>query len=161
MQIDPKQIKGGAGDPWSWLKLAADVSNSTVVLATVTGLSFTALANTTYLVDVVGAFQSAAVTTGIAIALDIPSGAIAGENIHPISASALGGTEQIADAATTGATSGVRAANTNVPTMGRYTIAVGATGGTVSLQFRSEVALSAVTMKAGLTIMGWRVIPNA
>ncbi|MFN3747369.1 MAG: hypothetical protein ACK4SJ_01645 [Sphingorhabdus sp.] len=149
---------GGGSDPWTWQRLASDIANSTTNLSAVTGLSFTATANATYLVDLAGAFQSAATTTGIAVALDIPSGSIAGQVIHPVSATGLGSTEQIADAATTGATTGVRAANTNVPLSGRWTIAIGATGGTVQLQFRSEVAGSAVTLKAGLTAMGRRAI---
>ena len=149
---------GGGSDPWTWQKLSADVPNSTVTLAPVTGLSFTAIASTTYLVEVVGTFTSAATTTGIALALDIPSGTIAGQTIHPTTATSLGGTEQIADNATTGATTGVRAANANVPIFATFIVAIGATGGTVQLQFRSEIAASAVTMKAGLTAMGRRVI---
>ncbi len=151
------EASGGA-DPWIWTKLAADVANSAVTLAPVTGLSFTAAANTTYLVDVIGAFQSAATTTGIALALDIPSGSIIGRSAHTTSATGMASCEQIADNATTGATTGVRAAATNVPIEGRFVVAVGATGGTVQLQFRSEVAASAVTMKANLTAMGRRVI---
>lgn len=151
------QLPSGS-DPWTWLKLGSNVSNSTVTLASVTGLSFTAVANTTYLVEVVGTFQSAALTTGIAMALDIPSGTISGQNIHPTTATSLGGTEQIADAATTGASTGVRAATTNVPIINNFIIAIGATGGTVQLQFRSEVAASAVTMQANLTAMGYRAI---
>jgi hypothetical protein len=149
---------GGGGDPWVWQKLAADVANSTVTVAPVTGMSFTAAANTTYLVEVIGAFTSATTTTGIALALDIPSGAVIGQSVAAISATALGATEQIADNATTGATTGVRAAATNVPLRCTYIVAVGATGGTVQLQFRSEVAASAVTMKAALTAMGRRII---
>jgi hypothetical protein len=149
---------GGGGDPWTWQKLSADVSNSTVTLAAVTGLSFAAMANTTYLVEVVGAFQSAATTTGIALALDIPSGSVIGLAIANISASSSGSTEQIADSATTGATAGVRAANSNTPITARFVVAVGATAGSIQLQFRSEIAASAVTMKAALTIMGRRVI---
>jgi hypothetical protein len=149
---------GGGSDPWTWTKLAADVANSTVTLAPVTGLSFAASANTTYLVDVIGTFTSAATTTGIALALDIPSGSVVGFANHPVSATGMGSTEQIADNATTGTTSGVRAAATNVPITARYIVAVGATGGTVQLTFRSEIAASAVTMKAGLTALGRRVI---
>jgi hypothetical protein len=151
-----KQSEGN--DAWVWQKLATDVANSTVTLANVTGLSFTAADNTTYLVEIVGAFQSTAVTTGIALALDIPSGSVIGQNIHPASATALTGTEQITDAATSGATTGVRAAATNVPILASFIVAIGAIGGLVQLQFRSEVAASAVTMKAGLTAMGRRVI---
>lgn len=152
-----KQGEGGS-DPWTWQKLAADVVNSTTALAAVTGLSFAAAANTTYLVEVVGSFQSAATTTGIALALDIPSGSVSGQIMHPSSATALTGTEQIADAATTGATTGVRAATTNVPILATFIVAVGGTGGAVQLMFRSEVAASAVTMKATLTAMGRRAI---
>jgi hypothetical protein len=150
--------QGEGGDPEGWLKLAADVSNSTTTLANVTGLSFNGAANTTYVVDVIGTFQSAASTTGIALALDIPSGSVSGQVIHPSSGTALTGTEQIADAATTGATTGVRAVATNVPIIATFIVAVGVTGGPVQLQFRSEVAASAVTMKAALTAMGRRII---
>ena len=150
--------KQSEGDQEGWIKLAADVSNSTVTIANVTGLSFNALANTTYVVDVVGTFQSAAATTGIALALAIPSGSVSGQAWHPISATTLNSVEQIATGATTGATTGVRAAATNVPITASFIVAIGATGGAVQLQFRSEIAASAVTMKAGLTAMGRRLI---
>lgn len=160
----PKGDKGDKGDTGpagsgglTWAKLAADVANSTTTLAT-SGLSFTAVANTTYLVEVMGAFTAAATTTGIALALDIPSGSVIGLSLHPSTATALVGNEQIADNATTGATTGVRAANTNVPILARFIVAVGATGGTVALNFRSEVASSAVTLKAGLTALGYTAI---
>ena len=150
---------GGSGsDPWTWQKLSADVVNSTVTLAAVTGMSFTAIANTTYLIEIVGTFQAAASTTGIALALDIPSGSISGQTVHPTTATSLGGTEQIADSATSGATTGVRASNTNTPIFATFIVVIGATGGAVQMQFRSEIAASAVTMKAGLTAMGRRVI---
>jgi hypothetical protein len=153
-----KEGEGGGSDPWTWQKLGADVANSSVTLAAATGLSFTAAANTTYLVDIVGAFQSAATTTGIALALDLPSGSVIGQALANISATTIGATEQIADSATTGATTGVRAANANIPFSARFIVAVGSTGGTVQLQFRSEIAASAVTIKANLTAMGRRVI---
>jgi hypothetical protein len=150
--------EGPAGsDGWTWAKLGADVANSTVTLAT-SGLSFTALANTTYLVRLVGTFTAAATTTGIAVALDIPSGSVSGFGQHPISATAPGSVEQIADNASTGATTGVRAATTNVPIVADYIVAIGATGGNVVLMFRSEIAASAVTLKANLTALGRRVI---
>jgi hypothetical protein len=145
-QAVAKQGEGDGSDPWTWQKLAADVANSTVTLAAVTGMSFAATANTTYLVTVVGTFQSAATTTGIALALDIPSGSVGGLMNQMTSATALGGTEQIADNATTGATAGVRAAATNIPVLATFIVAVGATAGNIQLQFRSEIAASAVTM---------------
>jgi hypothetical protein len=153
-----KQGEGGGSDPWTWTKLAADVANSTVTLAPVTGLSFAAAANTSYLVEVIGTFTSAAIATGMALALDIPSGSVSGQAVHLTSTSGLNGIEQIADTSTTGVTTGVRAAATNVVVSGRWIVAVGASGGPVQLQFRSEIAASAVTMKAALTAMGRRVI---
>lgn len=153
-----KQGEGGGSDPWVWQKLTADVANSTVTLAPVTGMSFAALANTTYLVEVMGAFQAAATTTGIAVALDIPSGAVIGQFLANISATAIVASEQVADNASTGVSTAVRAVNTNTPLTARFVVAVGATGGSIQLQFRSEVAASAVTMKAALTAMGRRII---
>ena len=152
-----KQGEGG-GDPWTWIKLAADVANSTITPAAATGLSFAAAANTMYLVELIGTFQSAAATTGIALALDIPSGAVSGMTVHPASATTLTGAEQIADAVTTGATTGVRAAATNIPIRANFVVSVGATAGQIQLLFRSEIAASAVTLKAGLTAMGCRII---
>lgn len=141
-------LPGGGSDPWTIAKLSADQTNSTVTLANAAGLSFTALPNTDYIVELVGAFTAAATTTGIALALDIPSGSVVGQVYHPISATASGSTEQIADNATTGATTGVRAAATLVPIGAQWTLTTGATGGTVQLTFRSEVAGSAVVLKA-------------
>lgn len=152
-----KQGEGG-GDPWTWIKLAADVANSTVTPAAATGLSFAAAANTMYLVELIGTFQSASATTGIALALDIPSGAVSGMTVHPSSGTSLAGTEQIADAVTTGATTGVRAGATNVAIRANFIVSVGATAGQIQLLFRSEIAASAVTLKAGLTAMGCRII---
>lgn len=154
-----KQGEGsGGGDPWSWSILAADVANNTVMLAPVTGLSFTAAANSRYLVEVIGTFQSAASTTGIALALDIPSGSVSGHGFHLVSTNGVNRFDQIADNAVIGTTSGTRASNVNIPISARFIVAIGATGGSVQLQFRSEIAGSAVTLKAGLTALGRRAL---
>jgi hypothetical protein len=150
---------GGTGQQ-TWVKLTADASNTTTTMSAATGLSFAAAVNTTYKIDVIGTFQSAATTTGIAIALDVPTGSIiSGLMFH--ATSATGGTasvEQIADAVSTGVSSGVRAAATNVPIVASYIVTTAATGGTVQLVFRSEIAGSGVTLKAGLTAMGRQII---
>lgn len=153
-----RQIEGGGSDPWTWIKLASNSTVSTTAFTNVTGMSFSAAANTTYLVDVFGAYQTAATTTGIALTLDIPSGSIIGDNIVLTSATAVGGAEIIADAASTGATTGVRAANTNTPIRARFIIAIGATPGTVQLMQCSGVAASNTVLQANLTAMGYRVI---
>lgn len=145
-------------DPWTWTKLAGNSTVSTTAFANVAGMFFTALADTTYLVEVIGAYQSAATTTGIALTLDIPGGSIIGQNIVSTSATVLGGTEIITDNASTGASTGVRAANTNTPIQARFVVAVSGTGGTIQLRQRSEVAGSNTVLQAGLTIMGYRAI---
>lgn len=146
-----------AVDPWQYLVLPSNASVSTTAFADVTGMSFIAQADTRYEVDLVGAIQTAATTTGAALALDIPSGSIVGQGIHNLAASTLTGWEQIADNTTSGAGSGMRATGTNVPITTRWIVAVGNTGGAVQLRLRSEVASSAVTLQAGLTVMKWRV----
>ncbi len=148
----------GGSDPWSWLSLASNNTVSTTAYADVTGMSFTADANTKYLVQVFGAYQSAATTTGIGLTLNIPSGSIIGQMRVSTSATALGGTEIIADDASTGASTGVRAANTNTPIEAWFVVSVGVTGGTIQLRQRSEIAGSNTVLQSGLTIMGYRTI---
>lgn len=152
------QRGGGGSDSWTWTKLASNSTVSTTAYADVTGMSFTAAANTTYLVELMGAYQTAATTTGIGLAMDIPSGSVIGSVTVHTNATAHGGVEQIADATTTGASTGVRAVNTNTPIRGKWVIAVGATGGTVQLKQRSEIAASNTVLQAGLTILGYRVV---
>lgn len=153
------QSGGGGVDPWTWQKLAANSTVATVAFANVAGMSFPASANTTYLIDVFGAYETAAITTGIAIALDIPAGAsIIGQPIVNTTATSLGGLEQIADATTTGVSTGVRAVATNTPISARFVVAMGATAGDIQLIQRSEIAASNTILKSGLTIMGRRLI---
>lgn len=146
-------------DKWTYTTLGSNSTVSTTAFANVTGLSFSALANTKYLITLNGAYQTAATTTGIGLALDIPTGAtIIGNNIVLTSATALGGTEQIADATTTGATTGVRALNTNTPIQCFWIVSVGGTAGTIQLMQRSEIAASNTVLQATLTVMGYRTI---
>lgn len=146
-------------DKWTYTTLASNSTVSTTAFSSVSGMSFSALANTKYLVTVNGAYQTAATTTGIGLALDIPTGAtIIGQNIVSTSATALGGTEQLADATTTGATTGVRALNTNTPIQCFWIVSVGGTAGTIQLMQRSEIAASNTVLQATLTIMGYRTI---
>lgn len=152
---------GGGGGGGTHLLLGSDVSNSTTTLANVTGLSFTASANTTYLVCVRGAFQSASTTTGIALTFDIPSGSIVGHNLIAEGApgfNSMNGVVITGDDTTNGAGGAVQTVNTNTPISAWAIIAVGGTGGTVQLRFRSEVAASAVTMKANLTLMSYEQV---
>lgn len=155
----PVSALPSGADPWTWIKLASNSTVSTTAFANVSGMSFTGSANTTYIVDVFGAYQTAATTTGIGLALDVTAtSTVIGINLVALSATTVGGTEQIADATTTGATTGVRAINTNTPIQARWIVAIGGTGGTVQLMQRSEVAASNTVLQAAITALGYRAI---
>jgi hypothetical protein len=144
-------IQGLPGvDLWTYLTLALNSASSVTALAGVTGMSFTGLALTSYEVEIFGAFRSAATTTGIALALDIPSGSVIGLAFAPSSNTAVLATQTRADGAALAATTGVASANANIPLFGKYLVTLGVTGGTVQLMLGSEVAASAVTLQAGL-----------
>ena len=121
---------GGGGSSDTWQQLASDNTVSTTALADVTGLSFEADSGTTYLVKLFGAFQTAATTTSI----------------------------QRADNAVIAPTTAVPTANTNIPISGWWIVAIGGTGGTVQLRQRSEIAASNTVLKAGITLLGYRVL---
>lgn len=134
--------------------LASNSTNSTTTLTAVTGLSFTADASKTYEVEFFGAFTSAAGTTGVAIALDIPSGTVIGQNLAATTTTSVSGTFQRADNAVTGnGSTGVDATSSNCPLWGRWVVAVGGTGGTIALMSRSEIASSAIVIQAGVSFL--------
>jgi hypothetical protein len=145
-------------DPWTWQKLTADVVNSTVALAPVPGMIFEAEPDTSYLVDILGAYQSVISTTGLALALDIPSGSVIGQAVAVVTGTTPGMVEQFADNSTSGATAATRVPNSNTAVSARYVVNIGSIAGPVQLMFRSEIAGSAITMKAALTVMGTRKI---
>jgi hypothetical protein len=133
----------------NYLLSGSDYTNSTTTLSNVTGLAFEAAANGVYQVDVIGVMQSAATTTGMGLAFDIPSaGSVVGMIWHPTSGTALGSALQRADAAIIGTgTAGVDAATSDVPFRGSWIIVNGSTPGTVQLQARSEIAASQITIR--------------
>jgi hypothetical protein len=131
--------------------LVADYTNSTVTLSDVTGLAFDAAASADYEIEVFGAAQAAATTTGFGLALTVPTGAtVAGEwdNAATTTQTATLGWQNAS--ATVGAkSSGVPTANTNFPLWGRFWVRTSTTAGNVKLQAASEVASSQITLKAG------------
>lgn len=149
----------GGADPWTHIKLAADSTVNTIAFANVSGMSFAGEANQMYRIEVFGAYQTAATTTGIGLALDVPAGAsVVGQVVVNVNATGVGGTEQIADAATPAKSTGVRAANTNTPISAVWHVQMGATPGNIQLMQASEVASSNTVLKAGLTVMSRRAI---
>lgn len=144
----PTGNSGTAGSTYEEkVKLATDTAGNNTTTLTSSGLVLNLAANSTYEINFIGGFTSAATTTGIALALDIPGGIVTGFSKHPVSATALGSSEQVADNATTGASTGVRAANTLVPLQARWIVETGGSGGTCTLMYRSEIAGSNVILK--------------
>lgn len=133
-------------------KLTSDVSNNTTTLADITGLNFTILANTDYLLDCDVTYQSAATTTGIRISLNGPGtpSQLSASFMTPVTTTTLGGTSLATYNGGT-ATSGVAAINTNTNGQFKAMLRNGATAGTLQLRFSSEVGASNVTVKAGST----------
>jgi hypothetical protein len=141
----------GSGGPDS-VSLSANQAFSTTALADVTSMpTLTLAANTTYIIELIGSFESAATTTGIGFALNVGGTVtrISGYVEHATSATARGACSQEANNAVTGATTGVRAIAVPVNMEGRWFVQMGATGGTAQLRCRSEIASSAVTLHAG------------
>ena len=136
------------------MALASDAAFSTTTLADVAGMSLTLAANTDYIIELVGSFQSAATTTGIGLALNVGGTVtrISGLVTHPVSATAVGSCSQEANNAVTGATTGVRAIGVSVAVNGRWFVRMGATGGNCQLMCRSEIASSAVTLHTGMRL---------
>jgi hypothetical protein len=146
--------QGPQGVPgWTRVKLGADVSNSTVTLADVTGLSFPVAASTDYDFEFLVPFTSPVLTTGLALALNGPGTPVllaveisvpttAGNRVYKstnvYNAEALGTDVDVV----------------NVPRFAsiRGVLRNGTTAGTVVARFRSEVAASAVVVKAGALV---------
>lgn len=155
-----KLIDGGAGGAATLDQsdlvsiLGADVADSTGAFVDATGLALTLAANATYLIDGLLTFQSAAVTTGLALGFTLPAGAsISGAYSHNTTATAIEGSYNNAAGAVGGNTSAAAAATTNLAITGRWIVTTGATVGNAQLQFRTEVAASAITLKAALSAL--------
>lgn len=135
----------------------ADVANANGTantLATCTGLSFTVVAGTKYRFSALIPYTSAVTTTGSRWTLTGPASPTA---LAYMSTYTLTATTQTVNYAT--AYSIPAASNASSLTAGNVASIIGyiipSAGGTVSVQFASEVASSAITCKAGATLEVW------
>lgn len=150
-------ISGGSDPFLVKLRLASDVTNATTTPATLTGMSFSYVANSFYIIDMYMLASSAATTTGYGFALDV-STAVTSIGIHfthvLANTGTLTGGSCLADNTATGVSSGVPAISVSNPVMGHGILITGANAGTATFMFRPEVAASA-TCKAGsiITVM--------
>ena len=150
LDLSVAQINGMLGK--TVLSLASNISNNTVTPAA-TALSFNVVAGNSYKIDFNGQFLSAATTTriGLLLANGTAVGTLSGYVCHSLAASTTTSHSQVASnvVAYSGAgTSGVPGASTNVPLLGEW-VYVCTTSGTVTVNFRSEIAASNVTLVAG------------
>ncbi|HJQ66344.1 MAG TPA: hypothetical protein VJ816_08205 [Gemmatimonadales bacterium] len=136
--------------PSTVIRLDADVANSTTTLANATGLSFTAAANADYLIEAFLVYTSAATTTGLNLAISgpaSPAGVVGDWRAYTSATAAL--LRQFTAYDTGTPTTGVLAAGAAQYADFRAMLRTGAAGGAVTLRFASEVAASAITLKAG------------
>jgi hypothetical protein len=146
---------GGGGT--SSVKLGSDLTTTSTSFGDATGLSFSVSANTDYLFEFHIIFRSAATTTGIALAVNGPSGpaAIVVQRQIPTSLTAV--TMGQARAYNSGAaSSGVDVINADNLAILQGILRNGANSGTVILRFASEVAGSTVTVRAG-SMARWQI----
>jgi hypothetical protein len=132
------------------VRLAANLANSLITYVTVTGLNLTLAAFTRYSFRFYIAFSTAAATTGLGLALTGPTSPVTftARIYVPITATTALTTHAAAyDVGPLG--TGVAVANTNYLAVIEGVIETGASGGTLAPRIRSEVATSAVTVKAG------------
>lgn len=133
-------------------------SNNTVTYSNITGLSFINSLNAVYEVEIIGAFQSAATTTGIGLALSVPSGSTIIGLVQPaISTTASNSLSQIATGLTTAPSTGVPVINQNTPIIAKWLVKT-TTIGTIQLMARSEIAASNITIVSGLFLLRYKRI---
>jgi len=155
----------GVGEPtWSLapverLRATADQSTTGTAFVNSTYLVFDAPANARILFMFYVIFQTAAVTTGIKLSVNCPSGYVICCYNTRIPTSTSAWTFGMQRAPNTGvATTGIDLANTNTLAIVEGVLITGATAGTLCLSFASEVSGSSVTIKAGSIGLISRVI---
>lgn len=140
------------------VKKTADQANSTVTLANVTDLAFSVAANGVYGFMFVVVYKTAALTTGLRLEMNGPT--LGTGLVHYVAefsvAANLWHTRHSPTAYGGAGTSlAVDLANTNRLARVQGVLRNGTTAGSLSLQFASEVATSAVTILAGS--WGWLI----
>ncbi len=137
------------------IELGSNFSSSSTTFADITGFTGINLeANSRYLVELIGGYQSAATTTGIAITFQTSGTAdVIGQNLINTSSTAVAGTEITGNGTTSAASTGVRATNTTTGIRAWATIKTNGSAQTLAARMRSEVASSQVMLLAVHTIL--------
>lgn len=156
---------GGAGNPATFALtdliaiLSSSPSDATAAFVNAGDLSGSLVANATYEVLGVITYQSAALTTGIGFTFTLPAGAtMTGAFRTNNTTTTIQGSYNNASGAIGANTTDSAAATTNLPVTYHGIIKTAGTAGTAQLQFRTEVAASAVTLQQGLSYLIFRRI---
>ncbi|HJT92446.1 MAG TPA: hypothetical protein VJ777_10940 [Mycobacterium sp.] len=146
--------------PSTVIRLDGDVSNNATAFADATGLSFIANPNSDYLIEAFLVYVAAATTTGLNLGINGPASPVGVLGEWRAYTSATAALLRQFTAYNSGTpTTGVLAASS--PQFAQFTamIRTNAAGGPVTLRFASEVAGSAVTIKAGSIIRVQQLAP--
>lgn len=145
---------GGSGSSYQTLiTLGADVANSTITYADITGLSWAATSGVLYRFHALLIYTSAATTTGVKFGINGPASPT---RVGLRATISQGGTSAMNNHMSTydsGTISTTSTPGDNIATIDGI-IQVSAAG-TVILRFASEIAASAITIKAGSTLEIW------
>ncbi len=145
------------------IPLTAPFTNNTITRSTVTGWSFAVTAGKTYRIEIIGTYQTAALTTGGSIGFILSSGTgtingvMNGEIVQTTGATGVRTTIRAIDAVNTTAGSFMTTPSVGVINSPHY---IGgtltftcATTGVFAVQFASEVAASAAQLNIGSTLL--------
>lgn len=135
------------------LVLAADFSEDANTVTDVTGMACPTVSGASYLVFVNGDYDTAAITTGLQWTINNAGGS--GSFFAQAPASAVSMSSRIDQIAAGTLAAGTNGPNTTGNAFGGFALVTG-TGNDIKLRIRTEVAASAVTLKAGRVVMTCR-----
>lgn len=159
--LDGKQDVGAGSDSFAakCVSLSSVSTGANVTPVSVPNCSFDFAANAVYLLMVAGTTSAAATTTGSGFQIDT-SVAVSVTNLAFVAQLANTGTltggSSIADDASVGVSSGRPTANVATPHFGMGTLVTGASAGTATLRYRSEVA-AVSTVQSGCVFAAVRI----
>ena len=156
--LDAKQAVGADG--WTRIKLTDDYSISTTAAGNIPGRAFTPAANTSYEFEAMLLMRTAVTTTGPRPGLTWPTGMVDGVVMIDASSTAVARVLANGNIAAEVVCNNTGLPNTTQSFPARFvgTVIAGASpSGNVQLRLRSEVAASAVTVKAG-SFLKYRIV---
>ena len=140
--------QGPAGAGGTLLRVTADVANSTLNFADVTGLTMALSASTTYYFDCALTYTSAATTTALQLSVNGPAATELDYAVE-MSTTATARHNSAQTAYNTVVNPATGGGSTRLPARIHGSVIVGGSGGTFAVRLRSEVDTSAVTVKRG------------